>query len=91
MTRGNRSFSFTRGGVRVGRLVYWGRDGVEEAAAFFRRNMELRAYGWKARGENVTSSSATLDYIKDRVDCRITITRENGGTYVRIDVSGPAS
>ena len=33
VTRGNRSFSFARGGVRVGRFVYWGKKSVEEVAS----------------------------------------------------------
>ena len=91
VTRGNRSFSFTRGGVRVGRFVYWGRLEVEEVTAFFRRNMELRAYGWSLRNQDVSDQAATLDYIKKKVDCRVTVTRENGGTYINVDVAGPAS
>ena len=90
VTRGNRSFSFTKGGVRVGRLVYWGRGGVEEVTDFFRRNMGLRAYGWRSGSESLTATVVTLDYTKEKVDCRVTITRESGGTYVRIDLSGSA-
>lgn len=90
VTRGNRSFSFARGGVRVGRFVYWGRQDVEEVANFFRRTMELRAYGWQLRSQDVGRTNATFDFRKDQVDCTVTITQEGGGTYVRIDVAGPA-
>ena len=94
VTRGNRSFSYSRGGVRVGRFVYWGRkggpDGVEEAAAFFRRTMKLRAYGWQLRSQDIGEDSTTFAFSKNHTDCTVTITHEKVGTYVRIDMAGPA-
>ena len=36
VTRGNRSFSYEGGGVRVGRFEYWGRTALQETAAFFK-------------------------------------------------------
>ena len=52
--------------------------------------MGLRAYGWRSGSESLTATVVTLDYTKEKVDCRVTITRESGGTYVRIDLSGSA-
>ena len=90
VTRGNRSFSFARGGVRVGRFVYWGQQGVEEVAAFFRRTMGLRAYGWLFRSQDVGQDNTTIGFRKDHVECTVTITQGGNGTYVQIDVAGPA-
>ncbi len=90
VTRGNRSFSYARGGVRVGRFVYWGRRDVAEVAGFFRRTMGLRAYGWELRAENTSGDGADFEFQKDQTGCHVTISRERGGTYVRIDLAGPA-
>ncbi|MAG57894.1 MAG: hypothetical protein CMJ83_16540 [Planctomycetes bacterium] len=90
VTRGNRSFSFSRGGVRVGRFIYWGRMDVAEAAAFYRRNMGIRAYDWNLVSEDASVAQATFRYRKGQQDCTVTITRETEATYVRIDVNGPS-
>ena len=72
-------------------MVYWGRMGVTEASAFFRRNMGLRAYGWVLRSEDASRIEATMKFRKDALSCDVTITKNpGGGTYVRIDVTGPA-
>ena len=90
VTRGNRSFNYARGGVRVGRFLYRGRQGVEEVAAFFRRTMGLRAYGWQFRSQDVGQSNTIIGFSKNRVDCTVTITPGANGTYVQIDMAGPA-
>jgi hypothetical protein len=90
MTRGNRSSSYERGGVRVARLVYRGLAPVDEVVAFYHRNMELRAFAWEAVSEEADQDGATLRYKKNQTRCMLSITREAGTTYVQVDVAGPA-
>ncbi len=90
VTRGNRSFSYDRGGVRVGRFVYWGKTEAAEVAAFFRRTMGLEAYGWSLRAEKTHDGGTEFDFHKHQTGCRVKIFRQGGGTYVHIDLSGPA-
>ena len=90
VTRGNRSYSYSQGGVRVGEFVYWGRSSVEDAAAFYRRTMGRRAYEWELVSEGPIEEGAKLDFRKGRQSCEVTITQGDGGTYVKVAVRGSA-
>lgn len=88
VTRGNRSFSFDRGGVRVGRFSYWGRAPREEVVAFFRETLPLRAYRWEFLGEDRNADGTTLRFRKERQDCQIDISEDAASTRILVQVEG---
>ena len=90
VTRGNRSFSYQAGGVRVGQFVYWGRQSPQEVEAFYRETMPLAAYGWSLLDSNSSDSSVTLRFKKNQQSCDVTVEAEPKGTYVTVFVTGPA-
>jgi len=91
VTRGNRSFSYEQGGVRVGRFFYWGKTDVDDVVAFYRSTMPLRAFDWQFVNEGAGQEGGTaLDFRKGRQSCRITVSREKDATLVDIQVTGSA-
>ena len=91
VTRGNRSFSYEQGGVRVGRFFYWGKSEVEDVVAFYRATMPLRAFDWQFVNEGSgQDGGTTLDFRKGRQSCRITVSREKDATLVDVQVTGSA-
>jgi hypothetical protein len=88
VTRGNRSFSYLDGGVKVGRFLYWGRTSVEETAAFYRRTLPLRAYGWDFLSEESLPKRHELRFRKADQECTVTLTRDVDATYAGVTIIG---
>ncbi len=88
VTRGNRSFSFQGGGVRVGRYLYWGKQTQEEVAAFYRRTMPLATYGWSRKTETHENDINTLVFAKNEASCVVSIQKEDDATVIHLKVSG---
>ena len=87
VTRGNRSFSFQGGGVRLGRFRYWGKQTREEVAAFYRRTMPLSTYGWSSKADKEDKDVSTLVFAKDDDSCVVSIREEGGATVIHLKVS----
>lgn len=90
VTRGNRSFSYQGGGVRVGQFVYWGRDSADLVGQFYLDTMPLAAYGWKWSETRKIEDGVVHRFAKREQICEITIQVEPKGTYVTVFVTGPA-
>ena len=91
VTRGNRSYSYGQGGVRVARFQYWGPMAPEEVTDFYKRTMGLRAFDWQFISESSPGPRAVaLDFRKGRQTCKVTINAESGATYITVDVAGLA-
>ncbi len=88
VTRGNRSFSYADGGVRVGRFLYWGRASIDEVSEFYRRTLPLRAYGWELLDETPTSGGNELNWKKGSQNCNVALTRESNATYIGVTITG---
>ena len=86
--RGNRSYSFQGGGVRLARYRYWGKQSPEDVASFYRRTMALDTYGWNPTTETSEQGQSTLAFAKDQDSCIVTILEEAGATVIRVNVSG---
>jgi hypothetical protein len=90
VTRGNRSFSYQAGGVRVGQFVYWGRLAQAEVEAFYRETMVLDAYGWSYQNSRPSDNGVVMSFKKNQQSCDVTVEEEAKGTYVTVFVTGPA-
>ena len=90
VSRGNRSFSYQAGGVRVGRFRYWGKAPISEVAEFYRETMPLSTYGWKETDFQSEEDASVIQFDKQKQSCEVTITKEPQGTYVELFVTGPA-
>ena len=90
VTRGNRSFSFSGGGARVGQFEYAGGMTPASVVAFYRSHMPLLAYGWKLDSETGEDLSKVLNYTKNEQECTVRVGQERGATIVRILVNGPS-
>ncbi len=87
VTRGNRSFSFQGGDVRLAKYRYWGMQSPEVVAAFYRRTMSLDTYGWSPLSESTEDGTSTLAFVKNPDSCVVTIHEEDGATVIRVNVS----
>ena len=87
--RGNRSFSYVGGGVRVGRFHYWGRRAPADVVAFYRDAMGLRAYDWSLSSSSSADGRDTLTFTKQGDTCEINIEADaEGATTVLVAVRG---
>jgi hypothetical protein len=73
ITRGNQSFSYAQGGVRVGRFHYWGNVPIDEVVAFYRERMPQKPYGWTLVNEQSQGGMTTMQFQKtsDHLEVRI--------------------
>lgn len=79
-------------GVRTVYHVYQGRSNTQDAAAYFRRNLD--DYNWKLDGFDKGDPRATIQsYVKGPEQLRISITGDRGITTISVTISpvGPAS
>jgi hypothetical protein len=92
VSRGNRSFSYVGGGVRVGRFHYWGRGAMPDVVAFYRSTMGLRAYAWSLSASSSGDGQDSLTFTKQGDTCEITIQDDaEGATTVLVAVRGTDS
>jgi len=89
VTRGNRSYSFQGGGVRVAGLQYWGTEPPEEVVAFYNQTMPLSVYGWRPAGRKDLENASVLTFEKNGQSCEVTIAREEGATVIKMKIAGP--
>ena len=89
VTRGNRSYTYQGGGVRLAALRYWGKQSPAAVAAFYRRTMPLQAYGWAASGERLESGVSVLGFNKELQTCEVTIEKKGRATVILMRISGP--
>lgn len=88
--RGNRSWSYTQGGVKIAELHYWGTSSMDEVMEFYKQTMSQSAYGWTAGPEGLANGSHSLAFRKDGSDCLVEIHKGNRGTVIDIRVSAAA-
>ena len=87
--RGNQSWSYTQGGVKLAELHYWGTTSVAEVVEFYKQTMGQRAYGWSAASGG--DSGNALAFKKEGRACSVDIHEGNRGTVIDIRVTGAAS
>lgn len=89
VNKGNQSFSYSQGGVRVGKFRYWGQDPVDDVVSFYKRTMSLMAYDWQFVSESEEQLGLPiLQFAKGRQSCTIRVAKIVGSTQVDIDVAG---
>ncbi len=73
-------------GIRTVYHVYQGRSNTQDAAAYFRRNLD--DFGWKLDGFDTGDPRATLQsYVKGPEQLRIAITGDKGITTLAVTLS----
>lgn len=87
ITLGNRSFTYERGGVRVGHLEYSGNVAGGDVVDFFRANMPLQPYGWTMTEETRTDTTAALLFRKGAAKCNLKISLGNRASTLTIDLT----
>ncbi len=87
ITLGNRSFTYERGGVRVGHLEYSGDVAGSEVVDFFRANMPLQPYGWTMTEETREDATTSLLFRKGAAKCSLKISLGNRSSTLTIDLT----
>lgn len=89
VTRGNRTFSFQGGGIRIGRFHYWGQQPLEEVVSFYQETMPLPAYRWEAAVLRSEDGAAHMTFTRNNQTCEVAVTPDGEATRVLVSVSGP--
>lgn len=82
--RGNGSFSYEEGGVKVGELHYWGLLDADSVAAFYKDTMGQGPYGWTSKGDAVSEGKRALTFAKPRSTCVVEISATKNDTRIFI-------
>ncbi|MEZ6196360.1 MAG: hypothetical protein R3F20_11640 [Planctomycetota bacterium] len=69
----NETYSFSLGGQRVGRFVYWGFGKEDEILRHFEQQMPRNPYGWSHGERPASESGRRLRYEKAGQRCEIEI------------------
>lgn len=85
--RSNTSWSYTKGGVRVAELHYWGTKPVSEVIEFYRQTMSQPPFGWTP----AETATGTLAFRKEGLSCLLDIHNGRQGTVIDIRVTGAAA
>ena len=86
--RGNRSFSFAGGGVRVAHLVYRGPLSIEDIISFYEDTMPLAAFGWVSAGEERNNNEVILRFTKNADNCEIRVFRDQDTATAEVELTG---
>lgn len=73
----NETFSFSAGGQRVGRFVYWGIGDEAELLRHFETHMVRAPYGWSRATRPVSDGGRRLAFEKPGHRCNIRIERDD--------------
>ena len=87
ITLGNRSFTYERGVVRVGRLEYSGPVAGDDVVGFYRANMPLQPYGWTLTEEKREDASTSMPFRKGSAKCVLSISLGTRNSTLTIDVT----